>query len=144
MSDSHELTVPQGADGLAAFTAPSRAWTSLDLTKHEGVRTFLKAKAAPDFSFDDVQGQTLKLADGLVHECEVTDHETGELKLARRTVLIFEDGTSAGFVSEGIIRGLKDLFLIYGPLPWRPAREIVITRAKTSAKKQVYLINLPE
>lgn len=136
--------VPGSQDGgLEGFMTAGRVWTSLNVKDPAEARRFLKAKAAPDFTFDDVQGQTLDLADAIIHECTVMDQVTGEVIQARRTVLIFGDGASAGFVSEGIIAGLRDLFTIYGPLPWRPARGIVITRHKTSRARQIYLINLP-
>lgn len=137
--------VPMTGDaGLKKFAEGQRVWTSLDVSDPKKAAKFLRAKAQADFGYDDVAGQNFNVTDAILHDVNIVDDDSGEVKPAVRTVLICDDGSTVAFVSKGIVSGLRDLWRIFGAMPWQPARTLTVLRAKAKRVGHMYILTIPE
>lgn len=128
------------AGNVASIFTPQQfaVWTSLNQDNPEKI---LLAMQDADYSLidymDEHPGAVLLLQDVLIHNIQLTDEETGELKTEPRTVLIDVDGKRYASVSRGVIGSLQKIFPLFGIPPYDPPMAITARRVKTRKFKTI-------
>lgn len=85
----------------------------------------------------------IKLADVMIESITipVQDGEPGEMMDCYRSILILDDGTSYGTISNGIRMALQNLAVVFGSLHFEPALPVTIQQLETK-KGRTYTIQL--
>lgn len=120
----------------------ARIATSLDMKKPEERLAAYRAIQTQDKAGLDMLNQPLQLRHWLCHDITLTDPETGEVSDAVRTVLILEDGTRVGFVSDGLLKSLKAIEAFFGPAPWTPAIRGTVKQINSRSGRRFYTIDV--
>lgn len=107
--------------GVRRLRDALRVSTSIDLTAPDAWKRVYRSLISEDIKGRTVMHERLQVRDWLVHDIDLPDPQTGELKPCLRSVLILEDGARVSFVSDGIARSLTAIHLLRGPAPWTPA-----------------------
>jgi hypothetical protein len=102
------------------------------------------ASRATGWTADDLKDKDILVQDAYVKRIPMTDPNTGEPKMAIRTVLVGPKDKTGNveyyqFVSDGVVGCLKDLMTIFAPMPWVPAMKLRVEKIKV---KKGNVINL--
>lgn len=117
-------------------------WASFDITTPEGKRLAFNATTASDYKAADTIDQDFSLAGVLIHRVTMTDSQTGEDRPCFRTVLLDEENSSVGCISDGVTRALVNLEALYGPPPWNPPLVIRIKQHTGKGPNRYYTLEL--
>lgn len=135
--------VPAGdyAARLLGLDGDAQMWCSLRPETDEARYIIAHARQTNDRNGGDLIGQEIEVANVLLHPVTMLVNEaTGETVDAVRTVLIAPDGSTVGFVSEGVRKSVALLCYTHKPPPWYPALKVTIKQVTTSKKrKSLYL-----
>lgn len=94
---------------------------SIDDVDHTPAMVIIKGELSKQQSFNMLKGQDKKLSVGdeltmvgvIFHPCQVKT-QTGEYEEHIRTVILADDGTTYGSVSNGIFREMKQIISFFG------------------------------
>lgn len=102
-----------------AFTEGMDYFTFMNLEDPETKLAVYSAIQNPDYKLRDWAadnpGQSIALANALIHPVKLNDEETGEVVNSWRCILFDADGNTYVAVSEGVVNSLQKLFSIVGP-----------------------------
>lgn len=125
---------------VASIFSPQQfaVWTSISA---DDPAKILAAMQDADYNLidymDEHPGATLLLSDVLMHNVQIVDEESGEVKTEARTVLIDVDGKKYASVSRGVIGSLQKIFPLFGIPPYDPPMAITARRVKTRKFKTI-------
>jgi|SRR5947209_1246288 len=93
----------------------------------------------------DAVGATIKVANVVVSVGEYADELSGEIRYARRIVMISPDGAMTTSTSDSVWRSLRVAASLFGPPPWQPPREFRIVQhsSKRGPRKYITLELIP-
>src|SRR5262245_32865467 len=115
--------------------------SSFDLSTREGKIDAYNAQIMGDMSIDDAMDAEIEVVGYHIYVASMPDEVTGEQRPIVRTVLLGPDGTKYDGASEGIIRALSAMVVLYGRAPWTPPVR-VIPRRKQNPKTRHFFHTL--
>lgn len=91
----------------------------------------------------DYIGETINVANFVIHPVEMADEETGEVRPVARTIIIDENGKAYHAISAMIVRRVHDLIGVLGePSSWPNPLSMRVTREKGSGARFFYDLRL--
>lgn len=141
---SNEL-VKAGETGVQAlsFDMANQFVTSLDLSTDAGRYNYVRATNGELDKLSDSIGQEIVVEDALAHEVQIVKDEDGEVVNAIRLVLFSPDGSAYQCVSKGAWDSLRRLCVLFGPLPWKGGRSLVVRQKNTGRGRRIFTFELP-
>lgn len=125
-------------EGLPVPTLIADRPTNIDLSTDSGKVAYINAQGVADYNGDDALDVPIALTRYIVMPADAVDEESGEIRLYPRIVLITSSGESYGFSSEVVLRRLASLIAVFGPGPWVPAINVVVSARKGKRSGRTY------
>ena len=126
-----------------SFDMSSQFVTSLDLKTDQGKYNYVRATNGDLEKLADRIGQEIEVEDAFAHEVQIVKEDTGEVISAIRLVLFSPDGSAYQCVSRGAWDSLRRLCVLFGPLPWKGGRSLVVRQKNTGRGRRIFTFELP-
>lgn len=89
---------------------------------------------------DESLNQQIAMRYWFVHEIELMNEKSGELRTVVRTVIVDDHGTAYQFVSDGVYSSLRTFVSIMGPGPYEPPLMVMPKQGNSKGGRRYFYL----